>query len=215
MRLALLLFPLVIVGCPETTNTRCGNDKPGDCDTGGEVADTDTDTDADTDTDTDSDTDADLPDARDTMVNNADGCQDVGGTPAAGAARYFWGEYRGDATSGWTGEEAAYVIANDTWKSLGGADCVAMWVVTATSTTTGSCPTCEVGMSVTAVYDLVNSTCPEDMYGDDFATTYAIDQADTNTATWYYATSAETLGTGFWADGVGANFLSPRACAWF
>lgn len=200
----LLFFPLVLVSC--TGGGECPPSDKAVCDTG---------TPADADTDSDTDTDTDLPDARDGLANNADGCQDVGGTPAAGAARYFWGEYVGDSTNGWTGVEAAYVYANDEWIAVGGEDCVAMWVVSATSTSTGACPTCEVGVSITAVYDLVNSTCPESMYGDDFATAYAVDQAADGIASWYYATSGEALGAGFWADGGGMNFLSARGCAWF
>jgi hypothetical protein len=150
------------------------------------------------------------------MSRNADGCEQVDGTDAAGGARYFWGEYLGTEEDGWSGTEAAYVFANTTWAGMGGADCVAYWVVTATASgNTGSCPTCDVGMDVTATYDRVNSTCPEAMYGDDFSDSYAVDLATDGTASWYYAATAHDIGTGYWTDGVGMNFLSTRACVWF
>jgi hypothetical protein len=210
----LLLFPLLLTACDGgfACKDECDSDAPAP------DADTDTDADSDADTDTDTDADSDLQDARDAMQRDASGCQDFEGTPLAGAARYFWGEYHGNATEGWTGQEAAYIFANDAWKDLGGEDCVALWAVSAVAGSNGSCPTCELGISVSAVYDLVNSTCPEAMYGGDFSTAYAVDTevdgAGVGTTTWYYASSADRIGTGYAAPQV-LNFVTDRACNWY
>lgn len=215
MRLTPLLF-LAFVACTGDTDKDTG--APADTDTG---EDTGTDTDTGNDTDTGDDTDTDtaveptLTDARDAMQRDAEGCQDVEGTPAAGAARYFWGEYTGDIAEGWEGTEAVYVFANDTWKASGGADCVAYWVTTGDFGSTGACPTCDIGVAVTATYDVVNSTCPEDMWGEDFADTYAIDRKSDGMTDWYYSESGTLFGAGYWKNDLGMNFLSERACVWF
>jgi hypothetical protein len=149
------------------------------------------------------------------MVADASGCEDVSGSTVPGGARYYWGEYLGNATDGWTGTEAVYVYANDTWIGYGGADCVSYWVTTATATSTGACPTCEAGLSITAVYDAVNSTCPDDMWGTDgWSESYAVD-FDAGAANFYYAGSGNAIGSGYGDEEVGANFLSDRACVWF
>ena len=211
MRLAALVLPALLVACSE--------EEPDARDTAPSREDTDTGADTDSaDTASDTDTGDDvsiLEDVRGRMQENAEGCEDFNGTALAGAARYFWGEYRGDVASGWTGEEAVFLYANEAWRALGGEDCVGYWTVTAGFGGTGECPTCDLGLSVTATYDAVNSTCPEDLWGGDFTSAYAVDRSSDGVATWYYTASAERFGVGVWNDAIGMNFLSERACVWF
>ena len=210
MRLSPLAFAALLLPLASCSGT--ADDKADD--TGAE---SDTDTDADTDADTDTDTDAPplMEDVRERMQKDAVGCEDVDGTPVPGGSRYFWGEYLGDVGTGWTGTEAVYVYANEAWKDVGGEDCVAYWVVTGGFGGTGDCPTCDVGVAVTATYDGVNSTCPEDMWGESFTSGYAVDLGNDGTSTWYYTSTATLLGTGVWKSDVGMNFLTERACTWF
>ena len=217
--------------------TACTPKETGDTgtpsDTADDTADSSGDTSSDTSADTSGDTSADsgdtasdtsadsgddtgaLLDVRDEMDPSATGCEELGGSAVAGAARYFWGEYEGDAEAGWTGTEAVYVYANPTWVAAGGADCVGLWTVTGVAAGTGACPTCEVGMRVVATYDVVNSTCPIEFYGEDFAEDYALDEDAAGTVRWFYARSGNVMGDGYWVAGGGRNFLSTRGCVWF
>lgn len=193
------------------TDTDADSDADTDTDT-----DADTDTDTDTDTDSDSDSDADLQDVREGIVEDAEGCQDLGGTVTSGAKEYFWGEYRKSGAS-WSGQEAIYYFANDTWVSNGGADCVILWDMTATEIAdAGACGDCELALAATATINESLTTCDYNMWrGDEsFEGEYAVDLADNGTATWFFTGSGTEFGAGYWVDG-GANYLSESSCVWF
>ena len=120
----------------ESTRTDADTDTDADADTDADSdADTDADANADTDADSDADSDADadtdthtdtddaLPDVRDQIDYAAAFCQEYWGVAEPGAQSYSYGLYNWDGT----GIEIWYLIANDSWKSQGGADCEVVW----------------------------------------------------------------------------------------
>lgn len=154
-----------------------------------------------------------LKDARDDMDRSAGGCQDLQGDALPGANSYFWGEYEGSSAEGWFGTEKFYVFANDTLKDAGGEDCEVTWVVTAGQVAPGSCSGCEVALDVSATLD--SSTCGDGMADEaSFTITYAVDQLSDGTARWFFDSSGNELGQGYW-NGNGMNYLTDPSCRWF
>ncbi len=184
----------------------------------GDKDDTGTDGDADTDTDSDSDTDTDTDADPSAVWERVDPshCDAVPGFEGvSGAASYFVGEYRpsGGPTQG---KETWALYANPAWEAAGGADCIVVWSVTASSTGTGSCGSCDFGISVQAQLDKTASTCAEDLYeGDEtFEVDYAVDEREDGTAEWYFASSGTRIGSGLVETG-GVSFITDPSCTWF
>ena len=160
-----------------------------------------------------------LPDLVSTF--ETDGCEtwtDNDGTVynITGAVSYFYGEYVDNGDGSWSGEEYWYLYANQTWKDAGGADCQIFWVTEATEGETGSCPTCDVGLDVSAQIDVTESDCPEDLYAgeENFTTSYAIKHSGEDESVWYYAGSGTQFATGYYNSGA-MNYASSYACKWF
>lgn len=148
------------------------------------------------------------------------GCEDWEGNQIPGSASYFYGEYEVTGTDDeganlWSGEERWLLFANSTWEDQGGGDCEVAWTATATETEPSGCGSCEFGLEVTLTLDLVATTCDDDLSeGTEGDVTYVVDVADDGTATWYYASSGNTVGVGYYEDGA-VNFLSDKQCDWF
>lgn len=178
-------------GAPGTTGTTGGDDGGG----GGTV---------------------DLPDPR-TSAAADPGCEDFEGTPIAGATGYFYGQFVTTADPDvWAGQEQWILFSNQAWRDVGEDDCVITWSTTATRTDgAGTCSTCDYGLTVQASIDIANTSCPEGLWeGEEtFQVVYGV-AVDGGTATYYYASSGNFLGTGHAADG-GSNYLSDGSCLYF
>ncbi len=223
--LAAFVPTLLLAACTGEGGDSDTKQPPGDADADTDTdtdadADSDTDTDTDSDTDTDTDADADIADIRDEMVPTSAGCEELAGNLEDGAKEYFWGEYE-DGSGGWTGKEAIYYYANTTWISHGGADCMIVWDMTASEGDTDACGSCELGLSVSAVLNESETTCPEAMWqGDEsFSEDYAVDLGDSGASSFRFAETNSEFGIGYWigADttATAANYLSPSSCVWF
>ncbi len=219
-----MLATLLLPACDSAgVNLNEGDDPvvDGDADTDADSdTDTDSDTDSDTDTDTDSDTDTDttgvLPDVSEDLDPDASRCESYYGTRAAGAKGYWWGEFEGSATDGWDGTIHWVLYANTTWVEEGGADCEAVWSVTALPSDVAYCADCDIGMYIQGFIDRSQTTCEESVYFN-YQTLSAVDELrlrDGGYADWY--NYGYTLGSGYWAgeDAEAVNYLSAAACVW-
>lgn len=156
-----------------------------------------------------------LFDVRSEMVETAEGCEDVDGTPTAGGREYAWGEYDKDFDGTWRGSEAVYFFANESWIESGGSDCFILWDASAVGGSLGDCRDCELGLSVTATVDEYGTDCPDDMwYGRSYFTAgYAANQEADSTASWIFSGSGKHFADGYWVSGS-TNFLSDAECVW-
>ena len=202
--LTLLSLSLALAACP--------SDKE---DTASPEADTDTDTDADTDTDTDTDADTDLPDL--TAGLDEGGCEELpdhGAIP--GARSYFVGSYLWTEEDTAEGSEQWLIFANDAWADVGGSDCSVVLLTSASKGDAVACGACDFSLAVQATLDAVATDCPEEIYAGDesWEVTYDVELAADGSATWYYASSGNPVGTGYW-NASGQNFLTEGTCLWF
>lgn len=171
------------------------------------------DADTDTDTDTDSDTDADPPqDVRDRIDPSKD-CERLQGQAHSGGASWYWGEFLGNEDEGLTGQEVWFFYPNSTAQAEGLEPCSLTWPAIASSSTTGSCAGCDLGLAVEA--GKATSTCPEGLQSlDGYSVGYAIKRNSDATANWFFASSGNVLGLGYHAEG-GLNYLTEGSCIWF
>ena len=199
MSLVLMLF--------SACNTGSGFDSPK------ESSESDADADADSDTDTDTDADADLPQDARTGIDPSEDCEKLQGQSHPGGAAWYWGEYLGNETDGWTGQEVWIFYPNRTAVAGGMSNCEVTWPATASATTTGSCAGCDLGLAVEA--GAATSTCGADVQEmEAFSVDYAVKRLGDQTANWFFASSGNVLGTGYHAEG-GLNYLTEGSCVWF
>lgn len=145
-----------------------------------------------------------------------DGAYDSDGVfhEVPGAATYFLGTYENDGGV-WTGEEGWYLFANAAWIDAGEGDCEVLYAAEATEADPGACPSCDLGLSVTLQVDVTLSDCPEELYeGTDGSVTYAIKYTSDTEATWYFASSGDELGSGYYNDEA-MNFITDKKCMYF
>ena len=133
-----------------------------------------------------------------------------------GAVSYFYGVYEDNGDGSWSGEEYWYLYANASWVEAGEGDCQIMWVASGTEGDPGACPSCDVALDVTLQLDASQTDCPEEIYeGEESATTsYAIKHTTSSDAVWYYASSGNQFGTGYYNSSA-MNFATEHACKWF
>ena len=162
-----------------------------------------------------------LPDLLASLDTDTEGCEertDSDGVvhQVAGAVSYFYGVYNDNGDGTWDGEEYWLLYANPEWVANGGADCQIYWVASGTDGDPGACPTCDVGLDVNLQVDKTLSDCPEELYeGFESSTVaYAVRHTSDTEATWYYASSGNELGAGYYNSGA-MNFVTDRACKWF
>jgi hypothetical protein len=157
-----------------------------------------------------------LPDLTEGLDSSGCEVQEATGVAGIGAASYFYGLYR-KTDGGWTGYEEWLFYANEAWQEDGGADCKIRWAVTAVETETGSCPDCDLGLSVSFVLNVPGSTCPENMVEAESPTSseqYDVSLDDGGETKWYFAGSGNPIGEGY-GNADALNFLSPKSCRWF
>ena len=142
------------------------------------------------------------------------GCEDLEGNSIAGAVAWYWGEYW-YTDSGYEGEERLLYFANDAWATLDGGDCEVVWQTTAVVGHTGACGACNTGMSVTAVLDVGQTTCPDGLQGDKtWSEDYALSLREDESAEWFFASSGAAFAEGYHNDDA-LNYRSDKSCAWF
>jgi hypothetical protein len=177
-------------------------------------ADSDTDADSDADTDADSDTDPEQDPVWDTI--DTEGCEEVSGSSdVPGAVSVYVGEFTKSGST-FAGKETWALYANAAWKATGEDDCKIVWNITGVTSGTGSCSSCDYGMSISATLDVGATTCPEGLYEDEesYTVTYGVAEPGDGSATFYYASSGNKLGVGL-ATSTTVSYASEERCAWF
>lgn len=152
------------------------------------------------------------------LTSNLDtgGCDSVNDSELAGATAYFYGGFAESGAGLYEGEERVLLYANPTWSTEGGADCEAVWSVSAEEVDVVSCGGCDLGLQIDATLDPGLTTCDTQIVAGEetFSVRYDVDTADDGTATFYFANSGDFLGQGFHEDGA-YNYLSDKTCWWF
>lgn len=197
----------------------CGTADPTDtsspADTAGSADSADTGDTQDTgDTGDTQDTGPAIPDARDAMIRNADACEEIGGhTDVPAAEEYYWGQFVGNETDGWTGEEAWYLFGNTAWHASGREDCEVHFTVTAVKGNVGKCASCDVGLVAHAEVDLATTTCSPGQYAgyEVMDEPYAVELLGDGSADWSFPSSGTVFGHGYWVEGA-LNYLSDGGC---
>jgi hypothetical protein len=142
-------------------------------------------------------------------------CQDVEGTPVAGAEVYFAGNFGidGDVIKG---VEVVYFMANETWKATGEDDCQIVLQVTGNFTDIGTCTACDTGISLVATIIDSQSTCPQGLQTDyeSLIETYAIQQLPDGSANWFFHSSGNQFASGSHTD-ESLQYLSDFQCQWY
>jgi hypothetical protein len=174
------------------------------------------DTGGDTGQDTGDDTGTDLlPDARDGMVRSGEDCEVIGGHTDVPAARlWYWGELTGEPSGGFTGVEAWYFFGNSSWYARGLEDCEVHYDLSEIEiASAGACATCDFGVRLTADVNLDRTTCPASLYRgyEQMKESYAIEELGDGSASWYFPTSGNALGDGYWTA-AGVNYLADDGC---
>jgi hypothetical protein len=153
-----------------------------------------------------------LPDLQAAMDD--EGCDTLEGNAVAGAVAWYWGEYLIDGTS-YDGEERLIYYANQAWRDEGGGDCEVVWQTTGVDTNPGACGTCDIGMSVSAVLDVGQSSCPDGLMADTtWSEDYGLSRSEGGTVEWFFAGSGNPFGSGYHSDDA-LNYLSEKTCVWF
>ena len=144
-----------------------------------------------------------------------DGCDDVDGISVEGASSYFYGELLRSDTS-WTGAESWLLFSNPSWQEQGQGDCQIEWRLVADEVGVQSCDTCDLGLSLSASVDPVDSDCPESLYSglENFTVGYEVERNADGTAIWYFSSSGEMLGVGHHVDDA-LNYITSHQCVWF
>ena len=164
-------------------------------------------------TDTSTPSDVDLPNLIDDL--DPEGCDTVDGTPHVGASSYFYGVLS-LSESTWFGTESWILYANSSWQDQGQDDCQIVWDIQASEVGISSCGTCDLGLSVNASVDVAQSDCPDELYAgsEHFTVGYDIRRSDDGSATWFFSSNGEQLGTGYHEDDS-LNYITTQQCLWF
>ena len=95
-----------------------------------------------------------------------DSCQEYDGVEIPGGTSYFLGDLCISGTSVGSevsGQETWRIIANDTWRNAGQNSCSVVWNAIGVITEPSGCPTCTMGMTLTASIDRSLTDCPPDL----------------------------------------------------
>ena len=143
------------------------------------------------------------------------GCNAIDDTELPGAVSYFYGELE-QLDGLWSGTETWLLYANPSLQATGQDDCQSVWLTTATEQAPLSCDACDMGLNISAVLDLSQTNCPEEIYqgSEQFTVSYDVQRTEGELATWFFGSSGEYLGEGYYND-VALNFLSEHQCVWF
>ncbi len=136
--------------------------------------------------------------------------------PIPGATSYFLGDYTISGTDV-SGTETWALISNPTWEATDeGGDCEVVWNVVGSTNDPQSCAACDLGVSIAATVDQGATTCPQGLWVDEseFQVSYDILRSGDGSATWYFASSGNTLGTGS-HSGDNVSFVTDAECMFF
>ena len=121
-----------------------------------------------------------------------------------------------------TGTEASgyldYILfANQTWKDLGGDDCVVRWRLTGSVVDATSCGACDLGLALNASVLSADSTCPEAFYAglEQWTAAYEVLILDENEAAYYYTRSGAEFATDARYSEERTWARSDAQCKWF
>ena len=149
------------------------------------------------------------------------------GPGAEGADSYFSGTFTIDGTTV-SGTERWILYANPKWAAKGGVDCQIEWTITGSTSDTGSCADCDLGLQLKATADTQSGGCPEEMRlgrllpdgrraggeAKDFEQKYAIKKGADGAVQVYFAKSGKLLGEGY-HSGSAFNYVSAHQRKWF
>lgn len=162
-------------------------------------------------------TNATVSDVWDVPAPN-EACEDVDGSPLAGATSWWIGEYDLDLDGGeGSGTEHWILYANDEWELNGGWDCSIVWSVYMSVIETGACSTCDFGLFAEATPNASESDCPANLFDNEgvpFESTYDVRLEDDGTAMFYYADTGNLVGEGYGTTSEAA-WVYEGGCVWF
>ena len=146
-------------------------------------------------------------------INDLDNtlCQDVSGTPAAGASTYYYGSFANNNGS-ISGTEKVFLIANDTWDY---GSCEITLNVTGSVVDPVNCSVCSQAFAITATMIDAESNCPEAYQQDyeSYSTIYNIQDNGNGTNSWFFESG--TLFASGTSNGALVEYLSDETCQWF
>ena len=129
-----------------------------------------------------------------------------------GATGYFIGYYELAEDEIWYGVEQHVLFSNGGEDTLEGDSCQTTWAVTGIEGPIGSCNACQFSISVSALQDSAQSTCPESLQesGTEWSVSYDI-LIDDSSSEFYFYNSGD-----FMASGEGStsflSFISDPIC---
>jgi hypothetical protein len=138
-------------------------------------------------------------------------CQDFEGTPLAGAAVFFAGNFL--YTEGTIqGIESAFHLASDSWEN---GDCEIHISVSGIATDPVGCSSCDLAFDITASMIGGQSDCPEALQEDyqSYQVIYNVQRMDDGTANWFFE-SGTAFASGTHGDG-NLTYLSDPQCQWY
>lgn len=137
---------------------------------------------------------------------------DVEGGP--GATSYFIGYYTNQEGL-WLGAEQWVLFPNDQWVATNGNPCQVTWSVSGTEGETLGCPGCDFSLFASAMVDMGETDCPEDLWITETELNLEYDVLLSNsTSDFYFHTSGTWLGTGP-SSQTSISFISAPICQWF
>lgn len=143
----------------------------------------------------------------------------VQGSDIAGATSYFWGTYvRADEELGegmWLGREQWILHPTDSWDATDGRSCFVTWEMVAEELEPQGCPTCDLGLSVSAQINRISTDCPDGLWEEEQSWDESYDIAiDGETTRFFYHTTGNEFGLGY-AENSALSFLTSPNCTWF
>lgn len=138
-------------------------------------------------------------------------CQDFEGTPLAGAAVFFAGNflYAEDTIQG---IESVFHVASDSWDY---GDCEIHLSISGTAADPVGCATCDLAFDITASMIGAQSDCPEALQEDyqSYQVIYNVQRMDDGTANWFFE-SGTAFASGTYDDSS-LTYLSDPQCQWY
>ena len=146
-------------------------------------------------------------------------CQEYDGVDVAGGTSYFLGDLCISGTSVGSevsGRETWRIIANDAWREVGQNSCSVVWNTIGVVTEPTGCPTCTIGMTLTASIDRSLTDCPPDLWtGEEtLQENYDVFIADDGNLQWFFSGSGTRFASGIRQDSS-LGYISDPTCVWF
>ncbi|MBM74928.1 MAG: hypothetical protein CMK59_05980 [Proteobacteria bacterium] len=146
-------------------------------------------------------------------------CQEFDGVAVPGSTSYFLGDLCLSGTSVGsqvTGSETWLLIANDAWIASGQDTCTVVWNSIGVVTEPSGCPTCTIGLEITASVDRERSDCPVNLYSDDetLQEQYDVFIKEDGSLDWFFSGSGNRFASGV-KEGGSISYISDSTCKWF